>query len=80
VIPFLCSRYTTANSLAAFSLIVQGTKKLPKRKRRYKGRCPKLGKLGGFAKQMEAFSRQAKFNLLAVGKLAGILKKLDQNL
>jgi hypothetical protein len=39
------------------------------------GRRPKLGKLGGFAKQMEAFSRQAKFNLLAVGKLAGILKK-----
>ena len=39
------------------------------------GRRPKPGKLGGFAKQMEAFSRQAKFNLLAVGKLAGILKK-----
>ena len=28
---------------------------------------------------MEAFSRQAKFNLLAAGKLANILKKVDQN-
>ena len=36
--------------------------------------------LGDFAKQMEAFSRQAKVNLLAAGKLActrKFLKKLD---